>query len=114
MATLLMDRETTQTRYCYCSSTTVPKSSYEVNCMCSHVKFLCWLPGTSVLLENISNVFLLFTKPAHDLVDICDSYLLDENGKSAMDQHEDTSPYDAPLGVRSRIEQKVGTKPYDA
>jgi hypothetical protein len=33
MATLLMDRETTQTRYCSCSSTTVPKSSSEVNCM---------------------------------------------------------------------------------
>ncbi len=34
MATLLVDRETTKTRYCYCSSNTVPKSSYEVNCMC--------------------------------------------------------------------------------
>jgi hypothetical protein len=34
MAMLLVDRETTQTRYCYCSSNTVPKSSYEVNCMC--------------------------------------------------------------------------------
>jgi hypothetical protein len=35
MATLLVDRETTQTRYCSCSNNTVPKSSYEVNCICS-------------------------------------------------------------------------------
>ncbi len=50
MATLLVDRETTQTRYCSCSSNTVPKSSSEVNCMCSpreipvlaswHIRFL--------------------------------------------------------------------------